>query len=218
MKFHRYALGVGLIAMTMSVGAQTGGTKTYIVELADARERVDVAPQVVVGVVEEGGEGFLQGCPQRLHSVRRHIVAHAGQDFERWIVDEVPAATRAACTACSEASLLFIAGLSMGGFGTWETAMEYPETYAALMPICGGAGVKFILAERIKHIPEWIFHGAKDPVVDPAFSKKMNDVLLKLGAQVKFTIYPDAQPDSWTATYDNPEVWKWLFEQHRAKH
>lgn len=36
MKFHRYALGVGLIAMTMSVGAQTGGTKTYIVELADA--------------------------------------------------------------------------------------------------------------------------------------------------------------------------------------
>ena len=46
------------------------------------------------------------------------------------------------------------------------------------------------------------------------FSKEF-DVLTKLGAPVKLTLYPDAQHDSWTATYDNPEVWKWLFEQHK---
>ena len=113
---------------------------------------------------------------------------------------------------------VYLTGISMGGFGTWDVALAYPDTYAALIPICGDAGVKFILAERIKHIPEWIFHGAKDTLVPPAFSKRMNDELLKLGAQVKFTVYPDAQHDSWTATYDNPEVWKWLFEQHRTKH
>jgi predicted peptidase len=113
---------------------------------------------------------------------------------------------------------VYLTGLSMGGFGTWETAMEYPDTYAALIPICGGAGVRFVMAERIKHIPEWIFHGEKDPTVDPAFSKRMNDVLSKLGAPVKLTLYPEAKHDSWTATYDNSEVWKWLFEQKRTQH
>ena len=114
-----------------------------------------------------------------------------------------------------DADRVYLTGISMGGFGTWETAMEYPDVWAAIMPICGGAGVRFVMAERIKHIPEWIFHGAKDPVVDPAFSKRMYDLLTKMGAQVKFTLYPEAQHDCWTATYDNPEVWKWLFEQKR---
>lgn len=58
-------------------------------------------------------------------------VAHAGQDFERWIVDEVPAAARAACTACSEASPLCIAGLSMGGFGALRLAGRHPRRFVA---------------------------------------------------------------------------------------
>lgn len=58
-------------------------------------------------------------------------VAHDGQDFERWIVDEVPAAARATCTACSESSPLFIAGLSMGGFGALRLAGRYPQRFVA---------------------------------------------------------------------------------------
>ena len=58
-------------------------------------------------------------------------VAHAEQDFERWIVDEVPAATRAACSACSDASPLFIAGLSMGGFGALRLAGRHPTRFEA---------------------------------------------------------------------------------------
>jgi len=58
-------------------------------------------------------------------------VAHAEQDFERWIVDEVPAAARAACDACSEASPLCIAGLSMGGFGALRLAGKHPRRFAA---------------------------------------------------------------------------------------
>ncbi len=115
-----------------------------------------------------------------------------------------------------DADRVYLTGISMGGFGTWDTAMEYPETWAAIMPICGGAGVRFVMVERIKSLPTWIFHGAKDPVVDPVYSKSMNNVLTKLGAPVKFTLYPEAQHDSWTVTYDNPEVWKWLFEQKRG--
>jgi putative tributyrin esterase len=58
-------------------------------------------------------------------------VPHAGQDFERWIVDEVPAAARAACTACSDVSPLCIAGLSMGGFGALRLAGRYPQRFVA---------------------------------------------------------------------------------------
>ena len=110
---------------------------------------------------------------------------------------------------------VYLTGLSMGGFGTWDTVMDYPDTYAAAVPICGGAGVRFVMAERIQSLPIWIFHGAKDTAVEPAYSKKMFDVLTKLKAPVKLTIYPDAGHDSWTAAYNDPELWKWLFEQHQ---
>lgn len=58
-------------------------------------------------------------------------VAHASQDFERWILDEVPAAARQACDACGEHSPLFIAGLSMGGFGALRLAGKYPQRFVA---------------------------------------------------------------------------------------
>jgi putative tributyrin esterase len=58
-------------------------------------------------------------------------VAHAVQDFERWIVDEVPVVARTACTACSEASPLCIAGLSMGGFGALRFAGRHPQRFVA---------------------------------------------------------------------------------------
>ena len=110
---------------------------------------------------------------------------------------------------------VYLTGLSMGGFGTWDTAFEYPDTYAAIAPICGGAGVRWIMTERIKHLPAWIFHGDKDSAVPVEFSHKMHDALKKIGAPVKLTIYPGIGHDSWTQTYDTPEFWSWLFEQKR---
>ncbi|MBL9129860.1 MAG: prolyl oligopeptidase family serine peptidase [Verrucomicrobiaceae bacterium] len=115
-----------------------------------------------------------------------------------------------------DADRVYLTGLSMGGFGTWETAFEYPDTYAAIAPICGGAGVRWVQATRIKHLPAWIFHGDKDNAVPVEFSTKMHDALKKIGAPVKLTIYPGVGHDSWTATYDNPEFWAWLFEQKRG--
>lgn len=112
---------------------------------------------------------------------------------------------------------LYLTGLSMGGFGTWETALEYPDTYAAIAPICGGAGVRWVMAERIKDLPCWIFHGDKDTAVPLDFSVKMHTALKKAGSQAKLTIYPGVGHDSWTQTYDNPEFWDWLLAQKRAE-
>jgi len=110
---------------------------------------------------------------------------------------------------------IYLTGLSMGGFGTWETALEHPETYAAIAPICGGAGVRWVMAERIKDLPCWIFHGDQDKAVPLEFSTKIHDALIKAGSQAKLTIYPGVGHDSWTRTYENQEFWDWLLAQKR---
>ncbi len=58
-------------------------------------------------------------------------VPHSTQDFERWVVDEVPAAAQQACAACGPQSPLCIAGLSMGGFAALRLAGKYPQRFAA---------------------------------------------------------------------------------------
>ena len=66
----------------------------------------------------------------------------------------------------------------------------------------------------LKSLPIWAFHGGKDPVVKVEESERMIDAFKKAGNNdVKLTVYPEAQHDSWTETYNNPEVYKWLLEQ-----
>ena len=111
---------------------------------------------------------------------------------------------------------VYLTGLSMGGFGTWMLAAYTPERFAAIVPICGGG--ETLAARRLTNVPAWVFHGAKDPVVPLKRSEDMVDALKKAGGNVTFTVYPDAQHDSWTATYENPEVYAWLLQQtHKAK-
>ncbi len=109
---------------------------------------------------------------------------------------------------------IYVTGLSMGGFGTWALAAATPERFAAIIPVCGGGEV--INTRRLTQLPVWVFHGAKDPVVPLKRSEDMVEALKKSNGNVKFTVYPDALHDSWTATYENPEVYTWLLEQKRA--
>lgn len=111
---------------------------------------------------------------------------------------------------------IYLTGLSMGGFGTWETAMEYPDFFAAIVPICGGGNTERI--QNLKNMPVWCFHGAKDNVVRLASSEKMVDALKPYNPGVKFTIYPEANHDSWTETYDNKEVYDWMLPHTRFKY
>jgi predicted peptidase len=111
---------------------------------------------------------------------------------------------------------IYVTGLSMGGFGTWSLAAAYPDKFAALVPICGGGNPTD--AKKLKDIPIWVFHGAKDNVVPPSRSEAMVKALQSAGAtQVKLTLYPNAGHDSWTETYNNPEMWDWLLKQKRGE-
>ena len=114
-----------------------------------------------------------------------------------------------------DAERVYLTGLSMGGYGTWALAAAHPEKFAAAVPICGGGNPS--MAEKLKGLPLWVFHGGKDTTVLPAASKGMVEAVKKAGGNVKLTIYPEAGHDSWTETYDDPEMWKWLLSQSRGK-
>ena len=110
---------------------------------------------------------------------------------------------------------IYVTGLSMGGFGTWSLAAFSPDRFAALVPICGGGDPN--TAARLAHVPIWVFHGAKDPVVPVKRSEEMVAALKKANGNVKFTVYPEAGHDSWTEAYNNPELYDWLLQQKRAQ-
>ncbi len=110
---------------------------------------------------------------------------------------------------------IYITGLSMGGYGTWDAVARYPDLFAAAVPICGGGDPSTI--EKMLKTPIWAFHGGKDKVVLPQRSREMIDGLKKAGADPKYTEYPDAGHDSWTETYANPELYRWMFGQRRKQ-
>ena len=109
---------------------------------------------------------------------------------------------------------VYLTGLSMGGYGTWALAAAHPEKFAALAPICGGGNPAD--AAKLAKLPIWVFHGAKDPVVPLKRSEEMVEALKAAGGDPKFTVYPEAQHDSWTETYNNPEFYEWLLAQKRT--
>ncbi len=110
---------------------------------------------------------------------------------------------------------IYLTGLSMGGYGTWALAAEYPKVFAAIAPICGGGDPE--KAEAYVGIPTWVFHGAKDGTVELEKSEEMVDAIKAAGGEPKFTVYPEAEHDSWTATYDNPELFEWMFGQKKGE-
>jgi len=110
---------------------------------------------------------------------------------------------------------IYLTGLSMGGYGTWTLAAAYPERFAAIAPICGG-GQRYA-ADRLKDVPVWAFHGAKDPLVPLRESEEMVNAIKARGGDAKLTIYPDAGHDSWTVTYDNQELYDWFLKHRKGQ-
>lgn len=124
------------------------------------------------------------------------------------LLDEIEASYRV------DRDRIYVTGLSMGGFGTWQLAMEYPHRFAAIAPICGRGNP--LLAHRITHLPVWTFHGTRDRVVPISYTREMVRKLRELGAKPKFTVYRGVEHDSWTRTYENPRLYRWLLSHTRA--
>jgi predicted peptidase len=106
---------------------------------------------------------------------------------------------------------IYLTGLSMGGYGTWDLAARQPERFAAILPICGGGDEA--TAPRLAKLPIWCFHGDADTVVPVERSRTMIAAVRAAGGSPKYSELPGLGHDSWTPAYRDPAVLDWLFAQ-----
>lgn len=126
---------------------------------------------------------------------------------------------------------LYVTGLSMGGYGTWNLIVDFPGLFVAAVPICGGGDpnrldpdpppdiepefrIEFL--ERVRDLPIWAFHGEDDTVVPVEETLMLVEALRELGSDVRSTIYPGVGHDSWKKAYADRELYAWLSDQQRG--
>lgn len=234
------------LAREVTVGGQIHRYQVFV-----PRHRDDTAgplPTLLFlhGSGERGNDNQAQitvGLPAHVQKHRDDfpalvVMPQAPQDSE-WTQDAGPIALAALDAAMKEfngdPARVYLTGLSMGGYGSYELALQQPRRFAALVPVCGGLTVDWTderpqmqahsvtgaadpfteAATRLKDTPIWIFHGARDDLVPPAQSRKMYAALKAAGGDVHYTEFPDANHNSWDPAYATAELWPWLFAQHR---
>lgn len=111
-------------------------------------------------------------------------------------------------------SRVYLTGLSMGGYGSWELAARHPEWFAAVAPICGGADEQ--QAKKLAALPVWAFHGADDRAVQPERTRRMIAAVKEAGGKPKYTEFPNVGHNSWTPAYaESSGLLAWLFAQQK---
>lgn len=113
---------------------------------------------------------------------------------------------------CADSSRLYLAGLSMGGYGTWYTAMAYPDLFAAIAPCCGGG---MAWNAGVLTMPIWTFHGLADTLVSPKNTIEMIDALKDTHPNFRYDLYEGVGHDSWRTGF-NEETLAWLL-QHKKE-
>lgn len=189
-------------------GADPGRPWPLILFLHGAEERGDdlsvVTREALPRLLDEGLElPFVVVAPQ----------CPAGMYWEPDLVGEL--VDHVAAVRRVDRTRLYLTGISMGGFGTWATAIEYPDFFAAIIPICGGGDPERVCA--IAHVPVWTFHGDSDLTVPPARTIQMVRALERCGGKVLFTLYPNTGHDAWTATCRKPAVYEWLLQHASSR-
>lgn len=115
-------------------------------------------------------------------------------------------------------SRIYLTGLSLGGYGTWNWALKRPELFAAIVPVAANNEDRSLDPCVLKDMPIWAFHGDQDDVVDPqaGFAAVKAVDACKGSVRPKMTIYPRTTHGSWEPAYDDPAMWRWLLEQRRT--
>jgi len=106
---------------------------------------------------------------------------------------------------------IYLTGLSMGGFGTWYLAQNFPNRFAAIVPVCGGGNL--YLNRRLRKMPVWVFHGAKDKNVPVRNAYEMAGTLRQMGGNVRLKVFPNLGHIMWDQVYTDPKLYQWLMQQ-----
>ena len=106
-----------------------------------------------------------------------------------------------------DSTKVYLTGMSLGGFGTWELANRYPHKFAAIAPLCGGGKTEW--AENLSQLPVWVFHGIQDALVPVSRSDQMVDALKKLKSLVLYSRLPNKGHDI-SRLYNDDHLYAWF--------
>ena len=108
---------------------------------------------------------------------------------------------------------LYVTGMSMGGFGTWDIISRNPDKFAAAFPVCGGVDETYL--DVLQGFPIWTFHNNNDGIVSSAGTKKAYEILKDAGGII-YDEYNSGAHDAWTAAYSTDGLLAWVFKKTRS--
>ncbi|HST12968.1 MAG TPA: prolyl oligopeptidase family serine peptidase [Terriglobales bacterium] len=234
----------GFLDRSVTVNGELYRYQVYVPQNFDSKKKWPVI-LFLHGVGERGDDGLQATDVGIGHAIRMNaarfpfiVVMPQCRHDVRWIQPAMQAQALAALDQAikefhGDRERLYLTGLSMGGYGTWNLTATHPGIFAAYVPICGGifgppkvpeARVEVAAdpnisdpyaetAKRIGSTPVWIFHGGADDTVPVEESRKMAQALQAAKANVRYTEYPGVGHNSWDKAYAEPEPIPWLLSQ-----
>ena len=136
-----------------------------------------------------------------------------GYRYFDFFSQELPEVANRLFPLSRDRSQRFIAGLSMGGYGTWDAIQRRPDLFAAAVPICGGGDKT--LGKEIAKLPIWAWHGDKDNVIKASRSRDMIEAIKAAGGSPKYSEIKNRGHNSWVDVWNSNELWDWLYSQKR---
>jgi predicted peptidase len=217
-----YGIPTGFINKTMEARGEERAYVVYVPRNYDPRK---AWPLIVFlhGAGERGDDGLVQtevgiGSAIRRNAERFPAIVVMPQCPEGvWWDKAVEDIERAYALTLEEYTIdpdrIYLTGLSMGGFATWQYGPQHIERWAAMLPICGGGTVED--AATLAKVPIWAFHGADDTTVKPEQSRRMVEAIKAAGGDIRYTEFEDTGHNSWDSAYRDKKVIQWLLKQQK---
>jgi predicted peptidase len=234
----------GFLIRSVNVRGTSYAYSVYVPRSFDASKRWPVI-LFLHGAGERGTDGLrstqigvaaaIRANPERVPAI---VVFPQAPVDSRWIGEPADAAMAALENSIAELhgdrTRIYLAGLSMGGYGVYHLALAHPDTFAALVIVCGGllphetttavqqspltmsaSDPYAFTAHALRRLPIRIFHGDADPVIPVEESRRMAGALKAEGADIQYVEFPGVGHNAWDHAFGDAQLWDWLFKQRR---
>ena len=219
----------GLLSRKVAVGATSYTYQVYVPQSLRGKQKVPVI-LFLHGIGQRGEGGFLptsgvkgsmmQGYLEKVPAIILLPQCRKGSYWTDPLMDRMVMQSLEQTIAefGADPERLYLAGVSMGGYGTWHLASEHPGKFAAIVSICGGSplreGDRFAsVARRVGQTPTWVFHGEADRIVPVSESRQMVEAIKAIKGNVRYSEYEGVGHNVWLNALGERELLPWLLMQ-----